>query len=259
MIYKNSRYIKNPKATVIIVHGIAEHSGRYLELANILNNEGYDVLLYDQIGHGKSSGKSGKLKSFHNHIDVLNQIVLSEKARTNNKVFLLGHSMGGLVVNLYAIKYGDIDGIVSVAAATETPANMKLFKYIGFFYLRWLKINTKIFKDDLAIDPSIYLKNLEDPLMLDYMYISLLGEMFIKGVKYLNKHVKKFKTPVLYLHGTSDKIVDYHASLKMMDKISSTDKNIILYEGEYHEILNDFNKTRVYNDIIDWLNNQNNK
>lgn len=258
MINKSTYYIENPRATIIVVHGIAEHSGRYVELAEILNKEGYDVLLYDHLGHGKSSGKRGKLKSFHNNIDVLHDLVLMEKTRTNNKVFLLGHSMGGGVVNIYAVKYGDVDGIISVAAATKTPSNMKALKYTGFWYLRWVRIHTKIFKDDLAINPNIYLTNLEDPLMLDYMYLSLLGEMFIKGVKYLNKNIDKFKVPIIYLHGTSDKIVDYRASVEMMEKIKSTDKELILYDGEYHEILNDFNKTKVYNDIIKWLFKQTN-
>ena len=65
MIFKTNYFIANPKATIIISHGIAEHSGRYKELAGILNENGYDVITFDHLGHGKSDGKRGNIKSFH--------------------------------------------------------------------------------------------------------------------------------------------------------------------------------------------------
>lgn len=254
MIYQKSYYINNPKATIIIVHGISEHSGRYKELALRFNEEGYDVLTYDHIGHGKSSGKRGKLKSFHKMIDILHSIVLKEKSRNNNKIFLLGHSMGGGVVNLYEAKYSNIDGIISSSAATNTPRELRLFKYIGFYLLRWVKISSKMFDDHLAKDPKVLENNKKDPLMLKFMYLSLLGEMFIKGVKYLHKNINNFNTPILYIHGTSDNIVDYKFSEYMYNNIKTKDKKLILYEGEYHEMLNDYNKEKVVSDILNWLN-----
>lgn len=254
MIYQKEYYIKNPKATIIIVHGIAEHSGRYEYLAKKLNEAGYDCLTYDHLGHGKSSGKRGKLKSFHDNIDVLHNLVQQERKRTNNKIFLLGHSMGGGIVNIYAVKYGDIDGIVSVAAATHTPKNAKLLRVTGFWYLRWIGISTSVFDKHLAKDPKVLEKNKKDPLMLDKMYVSLIGEMFIKGVKYLHKNIEKFTVPIIYLHGNSDNIVDVSSSIKMYEKIPSKDKEIKIYEGEYHEMLNDYNKDKIIDDIINWLN-----
>lgn len=142
--------IEQPKATIIIVNGIAEHGGRYEHVAKFLNYNNYDVITYDQLGDGKSSGKRGKIKSFHEHIDSLHKAVLHDKQRNNNKIFLLGHSMGGLVVNLYQVKYGDIAGVISVAAATQTPKDMKIFKYIGFKYLRFISVSSNIFNNDLA-------------------------------------------------------------------------------------------------------------
>lgn len=254
MIYKNLQTVDNPKGTVIIVHGIAEHSGRYLDLSNRLNSEGYDVLTYDHLGHGKSSGKRGKIKSFKEHLNVLRQLVLEQKSRNDNKIFLLGHSMGGGIVNLYGVTYDDVDGIVSVAAASHTPSNTKALKYTGFWYLRWVRINTKIFDKHLAHDPNVLASNKEDDLMLKYIYVSLIGEMFIKGVKYIDKNAKNFTVPVLYIHGTADNIVQQEASIMMYEKISSKDKEIKLYDGEFHELLNDYNKEEPINDIIVWLN-----
>lgn len=257
MIYQTKYFIDNPKATIILVHGIAEHSGRYEYLANILNENGYDVITYDQLGHGKSMGPRGKIQSFHNHIDVLNEIVLEEKQKNSKKLFLLGHSMGGLVVNLYQVKYGDVDGIVSVAAATDVPSNMKVFKFIGFKWLSFLRVKPTIFKKHLAKDPNVYLKTSTDPLMLKYMYVSLLGEMFIKGTKYLHGNLNNYNTPVLFVHGTADKIVNSKCSEDMFKLIPSSDKELKMYEGEYHELLNDYNKESIIRDIIDWLDERN--
>lgn len=255
MINFNKYYIDNPKGTIIIVHGIAEHSGRYLSLAKRFNNEGFNVLTYDHIGHGKSSGKRGKLKSFKDNINVLHEMVVGVKQEfPDGKVFLLGHSMGGGVVNLYAATYQDVDGIVSVAAATGTPRSANMLKYTGFWYLRWVRVNTKIFDNDLAKDPKVLELNKQDPLMLKYMYVSLIGEMFVKGIKYLNNNIENITAPIIYIHGTGDNIVNYHCSINMYNKIPSKDKELKLYDGEYHEILNDYNKEVVIKDIINWLN-----
>lgn len=253
MINQVNYYIKNPVATIILVHGIAEHSGRYEYLAHKLNDKNFDVITYDHLGHGKSSGERGKLSSFHELVDVLHSIVLNEKKRTKNKIFLLGHSMGGGLVNIYEAKYHDVDGIVSVAAATHTPGNMAIFKLISYKPFKNLKISTKIFDKHLAHDPNVLKNNKKDDLMLNYMYLSLLGEMFIKGVRYIHKNIGDFKTPILYIHGNNDKIVNYRSSIKMHRKIPTQDKKIILYPGEKHELLNDFNKDKIIADITSWL------
>lgn len=257
MIFKNNYFIQNPTATIIIAHGIAEHSGRYEPLARILNDNGYDVITYDHLGHGKSSGARGKIKSFHDHIDTLNNIVSEEKNRTNNKIFLLGHSMGGGIVNLYAVKYKDVDGIISVAAATKTPSNAVVLKVIGFWYLRWVRLSTKMFDKHLAHDPNVVAVNKNDELMLKHFYLGLVGEMFVKGVKYLNKNINNYETPVIFLHGSKDKIVDVSASKEIFEKINVDNKTIKIYENEFHEMLNDYNKEIMIQDILDWLEKEN--
>lgn len=237
--------------TVVIVHGIAEHSGRYKKVAKALNDNGYNVIRYDLRGHGLSSGSRGKIKSFHNHIDDLHLIVSDN--RNNDKIFLLGHSMGGLIVNLYAAKYGNVDGIISSGGANLTPKDAKILKYIGFWYLRWAKINSKRFDQGLSRDANVLKMKKDDILNLKYIYISLIGEMFVKGIKYLHQNINKITQPLLYLHGENDPIVTKEASIYMSKKIPSNDKTLKIYEGALHEILNEINQEEVINDIINWL------
>src|SRR5690554_2734177 len=89
-LYIEKDIIDKSKPTVIIVHGIGEHSGRYLHVKNALNKAGYNVVRYDQRGHGKSTYPLGKLKSFHQLIDDL-KLIVDEVKLDSKKVFLLGH------------------------------------------------------------------------------------------------------------------------------------------------------------------------
>ena len=95
--------VADAKASIIITHGIAEHSGRYEEITKKLNDQGYSVIRYDLRGHGQSQGKRGALKSYHQFIDDLHVLVSEEKKANTKRIFLflIGHSMGGLIVNLY--------------------------------------------------------------------------------------------------------------------------------------------------------------
>ena len=250
-IYVDQNYVKDSKGVVIISHGLAEHCGRYDFITKKLNEANYDVIRYDQRGHGRSKGKRGKLKSFHDFIDDLHVLVLGEKKK-NKKIFILGHSMGGSVVNLYAAKYGDIDGVISSGAATDTPKEAKFMKYLGFWWLRWMPKKTS-FGDTLCRDESVVKAYIEDPYVLPKFYVSLAGEMFISGVRFLRKNISNITMPILYLHGAEDEIVNPKFSRTMYEKVPATIKSIIIYENNRHEIFNDFDKEKVIGDIIYWL------
>lgn len=250
-LHINKTIINEDFKTVIIVHGIAEHSKRYQHVELALNKAGYNTISYDQRGHGLSPYKRGAIKSFHDFVDDLHEIVTAQKDLS--KVYLLGHSMGGLIVHLHAAKYGNVAGIISSGAATKTPSDAKLLKYIGFWYLRNIKISTKRFGQGLSRDKEVLDKYLEDPLVLKHIYLSLIGEMFIKGVKYLSKNSRKITVPIIYLHGALDPIVSVNSSTQMYEKINSKDKTIKIYPDSLHEIYNELNKEEVINDTITWL------
>jgi acylglycerol lipase len=242
-----------PKGSVIITHGIAEHSGRYAEITALLNEAGFNVVRYDLRGHGQSQGKRGALKSYHLMIDDLRKIVEEEK-KIAKKIFLIGHSMGGLIVNLYAVKYGDVDGIISSAAPSYFIKDVLPFRIIGYRWLGFLTKKTNFADDQLSRIKAVEDAYIQDPLNLKKFHYSLAGNMFVGGVRYLNKHIKNYLVPVLILHGSNDKIVPYPFSERLFGIIPAQDKKIIIYKDNYHEIFNDIEKDRVYKDVIDWLN-----
>jgi alpha-beta hydrolase superfamily lysophospholipase len=246
--------VENAKATVILTHGIAEHSGRYEALTKALNEASYTVVRYDIRGHGQSQGERGKLKSYHQTIDDLHVLVEMEKKLKPKKLFIFGHSMGGLIVNMYGVTYHDVDGIVSSAAASYFVKDVLPFRIIGY---KWLGFLTK--KTDFSDHKLSRIREVEeayenDPLNLRKFYFSLAGNMMVGGVRYLNRHIKNYQTPVLILHGEADKIVPVEFSKRLYDLIPVEDKEIITYPESYHEILNDLDQELVRKDIIKWLN-----
>ncbi len=242
-----------PKANLILTHGIAEHSGRYEKFVDALCENQYRVIRYDLRGHGQTEGPRGKLKNYKQFIDDLHQIVLSVKKENNLPIYLFGHSMGGLIVDMYGVTYHDVHGIVSSAAASNYLKDVKPFKILGYKWLSWVKLKTNFADHKLSSLREVEDRYKEDPLNLKYYYISLAGGMMISGVKYLNKKLNQFRTPILILHGGRDEIVPKSFSRRLYDLIDEHDKKIIIYEQSLHEILNDVEQEKVRTDIINWM------
>ncbi len=253
LIHVKKNEVEKPKASVIITHGIAEHSGRYEEITKKLNDAGYSVVRYDVRGHGMSQGKRGALRSYHQTIDDLHQLVLEEKKNNPPKIFLIGHSMGGLIVNMYAVKYQDVDGIISSAAPSYFIPDVLPFRFIGYRWLGFLTKKTNFADDQLSRIKSVEDDYIHDPLNLKKFHFSLAGNMFVGGVRYLNKHIKSYQTPVLILHGEADKIVPVAFSKRLMELIPLEDKKLITYPEAYHEIFNDIDREKTFTDVITWL------
>lgn len=253
LIHVKKDEVESPKASVIITHGIAEHSGRYDEITGKLNQAGYSVVRYDVRGHGMSQGKRGALKSYHQFIDDLHVLVTEEKKINPKKIFLMGHSMGGLIVNMYAVKYHDVDGIISSAAPTYFIKDVLPFRFIGYRWLGFLMKKTNFADDQLSRIKSIEEAYIQDPLNLKKFYFSLAGNMFVGGVRYLNKNIKNYQTPVLFLHGETDKIVPTEFSRRIIELVPVQDKKLITYPDAYHEIFNDLDREKTFGDVIAWL------
>lgn len=248
--------VENAKASVILTHGIAEHSGRYEALTKALNDANYNVIRYDVRGHGQSQGDRGKLKSYHQMIDDLHALVEMEKKLDTKHIFLFGHSMGGIIVNMYGVKYHDVDGIISSAAPSYFVKDVLPFRIIGYKWLGFLAKKSNFADDQLSRIKEVEEAYINDPLNLKKFYFSLAGNMMVSGVRYLNKNIKKYETPVLLLHGEADKIVPVEFSHRLYDLIPIEDKKIITYPDAYHEILNDIDQEKVRKDIVKWLDNK---
>ncbi|WP_300670162.1 alpha/beta hydrolase [Desulfoluna sp.] len=253
-IFVVSNPVKAPRAVVVIVHGLAEHLGRYDGVAQELNASGFSVYRFDNQGHGRSGGERGYLDDFHAFIDDADRLV--EKARAENPglpVFMLGHSMGGFITGAYGVKYpGKLAGqILSGAAVTVLPL-FEAFKDIDFQNEPRVKVpnalSAVICRDKAVVDAYD-----NDPLVLKETCQKLLGEVFINGATWLMEKLPAYAYPCLILHGGDDQIVTPEASRFMHATIASEDKTLKVYPAFYHEILNEFGREEVVADITQWI------
>ena len=249
---------KEPKAVMIIVHGFAEYCDRYHHVAQYLNEFGYAVESFDLRGHGHSDGIRTYVHSFENLLDDLD-IFLEQCAEKypDKPIFMFGHSMGGAIVSLFSItRQPDIAGILLSGASIKvsdeiSPTLVKLSKILGKIVPKMQTIKLK--SEHISHDPEIVKKYDNDPLVYRGGVLARTGAELNKATEKIQAQMGKFKLPVLIMHGDIDKLADCDGSKMFYDHISSQDKTLKLYEGFYHEIVNEIGKDKVLRDISDWL------
>jgi acylglycerol lipase len=244
-----------PRAVMVIVHGICEHSGRYNYISSRFNTWGYSVYRFDLRGHGRSGGERGYIEDYERFIDDTDMVVtLARQENPGLPLFLLGHSMGGFITVAYGVKHPNrLSGLIHSGAAVMAPPEVKALGE-GFDYnaLALTPIPNNL-SNLISRDPNVIKAYNDDPLVLKEFTIKLMGEIFIKGMKWLLKNMSSYRYPCLILHGGGDQIVPSEASQNLYNRIASTDKQIKIYDGLYHEILNEPEKETVLADIHQWI------
>ncbi|MBI5974399.1 alpha/beta hydrolase [Staphylococcus canis] len=238
---------------VIVVHGLAEHLDRYDHVAQFLSESGYNVIRYDQRGHGRSEGRSMYYDNKDQIIEDLEAIVDYVKATFEGKVFLLGHSMGGYTVAMYGTRHpGNVDGIITSGAVTrdnnqfapeaygdrETPRDTYIPNALG---------------DGVCTDPVIRELYAQDAYVPESFSMGLTYAI-IDGVLELKEHPEAFTDDVLILHGQDDGIVNPKDSIQFYSEIASKHKALRIYDGLAHEILNESSYNQIIlSDIVAWI------
>ena len=243
-----------PKAIIVIVHGLCEHLGRYDYLTKRFNEFGYGVYRFDNRGHGKSGGEKGYIDDFMFFIDDANVLVdVAKKDYPDLPLFMLGHSMGGFIAAGYGVKYPNrLTGQILSGAATILLPIFEGLKNVDFNADPRVKVPNDL-SSVISRDEEVVKAYDHDPLVLKETNQKLLGETFVKGPAWLEENIKSYTYPCLILHGDDDRIVIAEASKWLFKEISSKDKELKLYKGFFHEILNEKDKEMVIEDIRVWV------
>jgi alpha-beta hydrolase superfamily lysophospholipase len=247
-----------PRATVIIVHGLAEHSGRYEHVISYLNAAGYVVWTFDLRGHGRSEGERTFVKSFDDYLRDLDLILTMARAELSSRpVFLLGHSMGGAIATLFTITYRPaLAGLLLSAASLQISPSVSPFlvKIAPLISALLPKLKT-IVLDGSAIsrDQSVVDSYNNDLLNYRGGIPARTGAELNAAIRRIQSQMKNLDCPLLIMHGTVDRLADISGSHLLYNQARSRDKTLKLYQDFYHEILNDPEKMRVMNDIRAWL------
>ncbi len=249
----------NSTAVVLLVHGYAEHSGRYVHVAQFLTDRGYAIEAYDLRGHGQSEGNRVFIRSVDEHLADLQNMLHRVQARNPKlPVFLLGHSMGGAIVTLFEIRTKpDVRGVVlsgpALSSKRKTPRFVqRLFLIVGRLFPR-LPVG-KLASADVSRDPDVVKAYDADPLVYrKRMPAGTLAAM-IRAGREIHARMEDFSAAaLLLLHGAEDNLTDPAGSRELFERASTSDKEIKVYPGLFHEIFNEPERDQVFADLTAWL------
>lgn len=248
-----------PLASIAIQHGIGGHSGQstYTHLINHLVPLGYALYGLDLRGHGRSEGRRGSINSWEDYRSDLRLLLKTIKGTGSDQpVFLLGQSLGGLIVLEYALRYHpDVQGVIASAPALSVP-NMSpvlatLLKPLSAV-LPHLVMNPSFDLSGVSRDPEEAQKLLDDPLT-DPRLSPRLALETLSALEWTQAHAADLQVPLLLIHGAADPITPPQGSLAFFKNVKIEDKVLKLYEGGYHQAFIDSNREQVLADVAEWL------
>jgi acylglycerol lipase len=247
-----------PNAVLVVVHGIAEHSGRYTNLIDYFVPEGYGIYSFDLRGHGKSEGKRSYVERFSYYIDDLKTFCnLVREENKNLKVFLVGHSMGSTITIAYALEHqGEVNGLIVSGTTLKAGASINKASIIMAKILSALipQIGVSpLNAAGISRDKTVVEAYIKDPLNYTGKLSARVGAELLKTMDKLRSRISELSLPILIMHGTADRISDPSSSQMLFDGAGSKDKTLKYYEGFYHEIFNDPDRRQVFSDMDNWL------
>jgi lysophospholipase len=248
----------DPKAVVLLVHGLGEHSGRYAHVAASLVDAGYAVHALDHRGHGKSDGKRVFVKSYDEfQRDLVQFRGLVEERHAGLPLVVLGHSMGGNLAVGHALDHqGGLRGLALSGAALQpgsslSPAKIKLAMLVG-------KIAPGVrpealSADAISRDPAVVAAYRNDPLVFTGKISAGLAAALLGAMQRFPGRYPELRLPVLVQHGTEDQLADIAGSRALEAGAVNATVTSHYYDGLYHEIFNEPEQAAVLADTIAWL------
>lgn len=246
-----------PRAVVVICHGVKSHSGYYGWAAEQLVAHGLAVYALDLHGRGESDGDRFYLEKFQDYTDDVHATMALAKSREPGlPVFLLGHSAGGVISSVYTLEHqADLKGFICESFAFQVYApDFALAVLKGLSHVLPHAHVLDLKTADFSRDPKAVQLMLDDPLIAHEVQPTRTVAQLVLADERLKREFPLITLPVLILHGTADKVTKPGGSQLFYDTAGSTDKTLKLYEGHYHDLLNDIGKEEVMTDINAWIN-----
>jgi len=251
------------RAAVVIVHGYAEHTGRYAEVVAALGEAGYECHLLDLRGHGRSTGVHGYVGRFDDYLDDLDlflkrvEEVRAPAAGRAVPRILLGHSLGGLISLSYVLRRPEAFAALAVSSPFLHPAQEVPALKAGLAAVVSRLAPTYLMKSEidsrwLSHDPAVVAAYDRDPLVF-----KTLSPHWFFQVRQAQEEVLQrageVRLPALFLVGDADRIADPARSRQVFERLGSAEKEIVVYPGFFHEVLNESERARVVRDLLTWL------
>jgi alpha-beta hydrolase superfamily lysophospholipase len=245
-----------PRAALVIVHGLKDHSARYADFAARMARKGVAVHAYDLRGHARSEGPRVWVDAFEQHVEDLALFLARVRRRAPDRpLFLFGHSMGGAIATLCALERRvELGGLVLSAPALV--ANVWAGTRGVTRLVAALSPGAGVFQldlEDFSRDPKVVAEGLVDPLVYQEGAAARTAVELLDALERIGERMEELETPFLALHGTRDVVTDPDGSRALHERARAGDKTLELLDGLAHDLLHEPEKERVAAAIEAWV------
>jgi alpha-beta hydrolase superfamily lysophospholipase len=257
-LFRRAWLPEQPRHLLLLIHGYAEHSGRYEQLGAWFAARGCAVHAYDHQGHGRSDGLRAHVRRFEDYLDDLDQMLQAVRAEHQGlRPQLVGHSMGGLILTAYLCERSpDVASAITSGAALALSESLSRGRMLAARVLRRLSprlaLGAGLDPQGLSRDPEVVRAYLEDPLVFRKMTTSLAAEL-MTAVERTSRSAAKVRVPLLMLHGEEDPLCPASGTQRFFEGLTVEPRRVKIYPGLRHEIFNEPEQQRVFEDVLDWV------
>lgn len=255
--------LEKPAPGVLITHGLGEHSGRYVHIAEFFQKLGFRVRSFDQRGHGQSSGARGDVPDNEAIVRDIAFVYDDFSAQLGQAPFLFAHSMGGLFATRFALEMQrPLAGLIlsSPAYSVKTSRFEKVLFKISSLIIPHLGVAHGTNGLYLSHDREVVLAYQNDPLVHSRISASLFQAM-LTAMRYVKAHAKQLRCPLLLLVAGSDVVVNPEGARAFSKQLAESDNSAkvrtIFYPDFYHEVFNELEAWRAFDDVRTWLDENN--
>ena len=251
--------VPQPRAVCLLVHGIAEHSGRYQHLAQALAAQGFSVWALDHRGHGRSEGLRGDCRSLEEFVEDVR--LLAQQARIGTQrlpLLLVGHSLGGLIALSFCARYPEEVRAVAVSSPAlklthETPPWKVSLVTATSYVLPTFPFQNGVNPKNLCRDPQVVEAYIKDPLVR-HVLTARCAVALRDAMRESLDLARQLKVPCLILQAGADEVCDPQTAVEFSRRADGNGITFRRYDGLYHELFNEPQRARVIGDLCQWLN-----
>jgi alpha-beta hydrolase superfamily lysophospholipase len=247
-----------PRGVVALVHGIAEHCGRYAFLAERACERGLGVASLDLRGHGRSPGERSYVERFDDYLlDVDALLARAQELAAGCPLFLMGHSMGGAIaLRWLAQRRQPLAGLILSSAALKVGGDVpRLLVALAPLLSRWLPHlrGTRFDPAVISRDAAAVAAYVNDPLVSLQAPPARTGAELLRAMEANRAAAPALTTPVYLFHGEADRLTDPAGSREICELWGGPDRTLRLWPGSRHETLNDLDHAAVGTELLDWV------
>jgi alpha-beta hydrolase superfamily lysophospholipase len=247
-----------PRAVVVLSHGLGEYARRYDHVAQCFGDAGLVTYALDHRGHGRSGGKRMLVRDISEYTADFDTLVgIAAREHHGLKCIVLGHSMGGGIVFAYGVERPDnydmmvLSGPAVAAQELVSPLMLVAAKVLGVL-VPGLPVQ-ELDVEAISRDPAVVAAYNDDPLVYHGKVPAGVGRALLQVGETMPQRAPALTAPLLVVHGSEDRLIPVDGSRRLVECVGSTDVELKVYPGLYHEVFNEPERAQVLGDVVSWI------